>query len=113
MADEPTGMEHDDEQYVDFPIPEGFEPPKGTKPGKEFEALATLKIDDDGDLCLLKLDGVEVKPEAEEEGEEAGEGEAGSDDTGGQPEGQTNPSAVDSMRQALPGLGMPTGISAL
>jgi hypothetical protein len=97
MADAPTPpkVDEDDENYVDFPMPEGFEPPKGTKPGKEFEALATLKIDEDGDLCLLKLDGADVKPEAEEASE---------------PEGEEGESATDSMRKKLPETGMPSGM---
>jgi hypothetical protein len=91
MADTPTDTdESSEEQHVDFPIPEGFQPPEGTKQGDEFQALATLKVDEDGDLCLLALDGAEVKPESEEE--------EGNEDQGGM---------MDKMRQALPGTGMP------
>ncbi len=87
----PAG-DQETESNVDFPMPEGFEPPKGTKPGAEFEALATLKIDDDGDLVLLKLDGADIKPESEEA--EPAEGDQ---------------SAVDSMKQNLPSTGLPAG----
>lgn len=102
MADEPLTPDPDDTENegIDFPMPDGFQPPKGTKPGKEFEALATLKINDDGDLCLLKLDGADVKPEAEEapEPEEGAEGDQ---------------SAVQSMAQNLPQTGLPSGSSSL
>jgi hypothetical protein len=96
-TDDDKEQDQGDEQenYVDFPMPEGFEPPKGTKPGDEFEALATLKIDDDGDLCLLKLDGADVKPEDEEE-------EDNDNNKGEQ-------SALESMRQNLPSTGLPAG----
>jgi hypothetical protein len=98
-APAPTDQDDQNEKNVDFPIPEGFEAPKGSKPGQEFEALATLKIseDDPDTLCLLKLDGTDVKPEEEEAPEPA----------------KGDQSAADSMRQALPATGMPSGISSL
>ncbi len=109
MADSPTNpddstpisddsSENETEENIDFPMPEGFEPPKGTKPGQEFEALATLKIDEDGDLCLLKIDGADVKPESEEN--ESKEGDEDKDQ-----------SAVDSMKSNLPSTGIPAGFS--
>ena len=37
-------------------LPAGFEPPKGTKPGDEFEVVATMKLSKDG-YELLEVDG--------------------------------------------------------
>ena len=82
-----------EEQYVDFPMPEGFQPPDDTKQGDEFQALATLKVDEDGDLCLLALDGAEVKPEVEE-----GDEEETPDNGAGM---------AETLRKNLPSTGMP------
>ncbi len=94
---DPNAPASDDstESSVDFPMPDGFQPPKGTKPGATFEALATLKIDDDGDVCLLKIDGCDVKPE---------EAEAPA------AENEDDQSAMDSAKAALPATGLPSGM---
>jgi hypothetical protein len=94
MADAPKKKSEDQEDYVDFPMPEGFAPPDDVKPGKEFQALATLKVDEDGDLCLIALDGAPVKPE----GEEADEGAEDENKDQGM---------MDVMKQSLPATGIP------
>lgn len=82
-----------EDQTVDFPMPEGFQPPDGTKPGAEFHALATLKVDEDGDLNLIALDGAQVKPESDEDEENEDQTQ-----TGGM---------ADVLKQKLSGTGMP------
>lgn len=57
--------DYDEENKVDFPIPDGYELPSGTKPGDEFTAVGTFRLDEDGDLCLTKLEGIPVSAEAE------------------------------------------------
>lgn len=49
-------------------LPEGFQFPATAKPGEPFEAVATLKMEEDGSVELKALDGVEI-PESEEEEE--------------------------------------------
>jgi hypothetical protein len=94
MADAQKPDSVDEKEEVSFPIPEGFAPPDDVKPGKEFQALATLKVDADGDLCLLALDGAPVKPE----GEEADEGAEDENKDQGM---------MDVMKQSLPATGIP------
>lgn len=39
-----------------FSPPEGFQPPEGADaPGKEFDMVVTLKVEEDGKLCIVKL----------------------------------------------------------
>lgn len=39
-----------------FSPPEGFQPPEGADaPGKEFDMVCTLKVEEDGRLCIVKL----------------------------------------------------------
>jgi hypothetical protein len=74
-ADDKDGNE------VQFPIPKGYNPPSSAKDGKEFSAVATFRVDDDGDednkegpmLCLTKIEGVPVSMEAPEQDENAPE----------------------------------------
>jgi hypothetical protein len=100
---EPTADQDTDEgQYVEFPIPEGFQPPADGKPGKTFQALATLKIDEDGkSLCLVAVDGAAVKPGDSESEEPEGEE---------QPEATPGPApttAQQALQQGLPKTGIP------
>lgn len=99
---EPTADQAPDEgEYVEFPIPENFQPPADAKPGKTFQALATLKLDDDGkSLCLVAVDGAPVKP---------GENEPEEPEGGEQPEeGAPAPTtAQEALKQGLPGTGIP------
>ena len=101
---EPTAdQEKDEGEHVEFPIPENFQVPEDAKPGKSFQALATLKIDEDGDgkmLCLLAIDGAPVQP-GEEESEKP-EGEEPENPAGPEP---TN--MADALRQTLPKTGIP------
>jgi hypothetical protein len=73
--------QEEEENAIDFPVPEGFEVPTGVKQGDEFTVLASLKMDEDGDLQLTKIDGIPVKGESEEDEEKEGE----------EPEGEQNP----------------------
>jgi hypothetical protein len=91
---DPDASDNQVESTIDFPMPEGFQPPKGTKPGATFEALATLSLGDDGELNLLKLDGCDVKPEEPEPAH------VEDDDQ----------SALDSAKAALPATGLPSGM---
>jgi hypothetical protein len=100
-----------EDSTVDFPLPEGFKPPAGIKNGEEFTALASLKMGEDGNLQLSKIDGIPVNGKAEDEDEdkeeEAGEqnppgvtGAAGAIPSGGG-------SAVASARNVMGDMGMP------
>ena len=53
-------------------LPEGFKLPETAVPGEPFEAVATLKMEEDGSVELKALDGVEI-PESEDEEEEEDE----------------------------------------
>lgn len=95
---------------VDFPLPKGFKPPAGIKNGEEFTALASLKLDEDGDLQLTKIDGIPVNGESEED--ETKEDEAGEQNkpgaTGAEgaiPSG--GGSAIASARNVMGDMGMP------
>lgn len=96
---------------VDFPLPKGFEPPAGIKKGEEFTALASLKLDADGDLQLTKIDGIPVtgESEEEEEGESENEGEQNKPGAtgaeGAVPSG--GGSAIASARNVMGDMGMP------
>lgn len=48
-------------------LPEGFQMPASAKPGEPFEAVATLILDEAGEVKLSALDGVELMEEQEEE----------------------------------------------
>ena len=48
-------------------LPEGFQMPASAKPGEPFEAVATLVLDEAGEVKLSALDGVELMEEQEEE----------------------------------------------
>lgn len=63
-------------------MPEGFTPPEGGDTSA-FEVLATLEVEDDGQLCLKAIDGIPVgEYEKESEPEEAEYAEATNPDTG-------------------------------
>ncbi len=110
---ESTGPETEgaEDNVVDFPVPKGFEPPAGTKKGEEFTALASLKLDEDGDLQLTKIDGIPVNGESEdedenkedEEGEQNKPGATGAE--GAIPSG--GGSAIASARNVMGEMGMP------
>lgn len=91
---------------VDFPLPKGFEPPAGIKKGEEFTALASLKLDADGDLQLTKIDGIPVTGESEE-GEENEEGNEGEQNPPGATGAESSGSAVASARNVMGEMGMP------
>lgn len=101
---EPTADQDKDEgSYVEFPIPENFQPPEDAKPGKSFQALATLKLDEDGKtLCLVAVDGAAVKPEEEEPAKPEGDEDADATPAGPQPS-----TMKEALQQGLPATGMP------
>lgn len=42
-----------------FDIPPGFKVPEDTQDGQEFDSVTTLKLED-GKLCLVAVDGVDL-----------------------------------------------------
>lgn len=48
-------------------MPEGFTPPKNSRPGESFEVVATIRPTEDGIFTLVALDGMEMPQEVEEE----------------------------------------------
>lgn len=66
-----------------FPAPEDFEIPEGVKPGDTFSAMADLRLEADGNLSLVSLDGCDCESE-EDDSEDDGEGE---DEMGGMGKG--------------------------
>ena len=66
---------------IEFQAPKGFSPPEDSAPGQSFEVMATVKMKDNGMLCLEAIDGVSVYPEedAETPEEENAEDNAPSD----------------------------------
>lgn len=54
-----------------FPVPPEFEVPEGTKAGDTFEAMAELRLEPDGKLTLVSLEGCECggEKEMEDDGE--------------------------------------------
>lgn len=42
---------------VVFELPEGFEVPEGIVEGETFETGATLRVEPNGKVCLIELDG--------------------------------------------------------
>ena len=63
-------------ETVVFAPPPGFKT-GGHKPGETFEAVASLQMGDDGNLTLLKLDGIPLS------GPDEDAAEAAPDDGGG------------------------------
>lgn len=57
------------ETYPKFMPPGGFTPPDDAQPGDTFQATADIRVEEDGRLCLLSIDGVPFV-EKEEESEE-------------------------------------------
>lgn len=60
----------DDTQYLTPPT--GFEPPQGTQEGGEFDASIRAKLDPDGRLCVLSINGTPLD-NPKEEGSESEE----------------------------------------
>ena len=55
-------------------MPEGFMPPKDSRPGEPFEVVATISPSEDGGFSLTAIDGVKM-PEDDEEDDEGEEEE--------------------------------------
>lgn len=51
----------EEEQYHEFPLPEGFTMPEGASNDQEFDILSTVKVKPDGKtMCLTKVAGIPV-----------------------------------------------------
>jgi hypothetical protein len=61
---------------MEFDAPEGLEMPEDLAEGDTFDAMATLKLGEEGKLVLVSLDGVALGGSGEEE-EDMGEEEEG------------------------------------
>ena len=106
---EPNPREPED-NVVDFPLPKGFTPPSGIKKGEEFTALASLKLDEDGDLQLTKIDGIPVTGESDEDEEEESENKGEQNKpgaTGAEGAVPSGGSAIASARNVMGDMGMP------
>lgn len=57
----PQPKKNYEDSNLDFAIPDGFDVPDGVKPGDDFQALGTFKIKDDSTMCLVAVDGEQVK----------------------------------------------------
>lgn len=57
----------EDKKYIEFQVPEGYVVPEEAAGGKEFDAVATLKVKEDGSICLVAIDGSEVANGAKQE----------------------------------------------
>lgn len=44
-----------DEKKVEFPAPKGFLLPEGVGKGDDFDIVCTVRVKEDGTLCLTKL----------------------------------------------------------
>lgn len=58
---------------ISFPMPEGFQAPEDSQPGKPFEVMATVMMTEDGMLALSAIDGAPVAAESEESESEGAE----------------------------------------
>ena len=102
--------EESEVNVVDFPVPEGFSPPTGIKQGEEFTALASLKLNTDGDLQLTKIDGIPVKGESEEEKEDQANNKGEQNKpgaTGAEGAIPSGGSAIASARNVMGEMGIP------
>lgn len=54
---------------IKFKKPESLVIPEGVSTSGEFEALATLKLEDGGNLCLVAIDGNRLESGEDEKGE--------------------------------------------
>jgi len=52
---------------IEFPAPKGFSPPEESTPGQPFEVMASVRMKENGMLCLEAVDGVSVYPEEQAE----------------------------------------------
>lgn len=52
-----------------FDAPKGYDM-DGKKPGDEIEFVATAKVEDDGRLCLTKMDGMDMDGDDKKEPDE-------------------------------------------
>lgn len=50
--------------------PKGFEPPQGTQPDGEFDASIRAKLDPDGRLCVISINGTPLDSPKQEESED-------------------------------------------
>lgn len=62
--DPDKATESSESSYLDFPMPEGLELPKGTEDGGEVDLLATFQLKGDK-LCLKAVEGMPIEGQAE------------------------------------------------
>jgi hypothetical protein len=62
---------------ANFPAPEDFEMPEGVSPGDTFEAMAELRLEKNGTLTVVSLEGCDCEDGGEMEKEDEGGGENG------------------------------------
>lgn len=60
---------------IEFDLPDGFVVPEDLSSNQQFEALATIKLKDDGKACLVALDDYRMPGYQEEDGPESSEPE--------------------------------------
>lgn len=52
---------------MNITMPEGFTPPKNSRPGEPFEVVATIRPTEEGQFMIVAVDGMEMPMEVEEE----------------------------------------------
>jgi hypothetical protein len=52
-------------EYVEFPVPAGYELPEGVNTGEDFDTVATFRMKEDGTICLISIDDFPVQGETE------------------------------------------------
>jgi len=58
---------------IEFQLPDGFNTPQDVEPGATFDAVASLKLEEDGSVELVSLDGVPVGDDKDSDKKEAAE----------------------------------------
>lgn len=58
---------------VEFASPEGFTLPEGAEPGEDFDVVCSIRVKNNGTLCLVKLGDAEMPGYEDKEDEDDGE----------------------------------------
>jgi hypothetical protein len=64
---------------VEFPLPQGFQVPQDVEPGQTFDAVASLKLAEDGSAELVSLDGIPIGDDGDEDDKKSSKSQAGSE----------------------------------
>ena len=73
---------------VEFTLPEGFQMPQEATPGSTFDAVASLKLSDDGsDVTVVAIDGIPLKGETKGPDEAVAPPDGDGDEAQGAPSG--------------------------